>query len=241
MLENFIGSIFRAWLWEFCAALAGLIYLLNVRETGRWTRRFVYFLWITFFIDLSGAYVRLAYYSDYTIFGFIENTVWQRNYWLYNSYNIFVFLFFSLFFISQLSGSKIKKVLRGVCVFYLLSAWINLIVSGKFFTGYSAYTFLLGTLLLSVSIGFYFYQLLKSDKILSFYKDISFYIASGTLLNYLAFTPMFLYNNFAVMKTSPEFVDIYLTVLALLNFVMYGFYTLGFIIEIRKKREKQYI
>lgn len=218
------------------AALAGIIYLKKNPVAPTIFRMFVYYLCLTAIIDILGTYNAMAYYSDYRIFGFVKDTVWQSNYWLYNSFKTFSFLVYFVFFISQLNSDRSRQWLYMASAVFFISAWINLIVSGKFFVAYAAYTPIVGSVFLSICIAFYLFEILKSDRILNFYKSLSFYVAVGAILWHLTFTPMFIYNNYKVMGSSPEFFKIYLLVLSVLNFVMYGLFTLGFIIEIKKMR-----
>lgn len=237
-MENYIGLIFRAWFWELLAAMAGTIYLRKVPKVPTLYKYFVYYLWITFIVDVSGAYLLVAYYEWKALLKLIEGTIFYRNYWLFNPMKIFSLSFYCLFFILQLESERSKKILSWLVGLFFISAWINLIVSGKFFIAYAAYTPIVGSILLSICIAFYLLEMLNGDKILNFYKNLTFYVAVGALLWHLTFTPMFIYNNYKIMGSSAEFLKVYLFILGVLNFVMYGLYTVGFIVEIKNSKRQ---
>lgn len=188
-------------------------------------------------MDLLGGYDALAYFTDYEVLGFIKGTVWQHDYWYYNLAKPIFFSFYFSFFILQLKPGKLRNILTWVAIVTVITFLLDLRLCGDFFTGYPLYTYVVGPIVLMFFIGGYFYQLLNSRNLLYFYKDLSFYVAIGVLIWHLGFTPMFLYNNYMVMNTSPEFVKIYLLMIGIFNFVLYGLFTLGFIIEIRKSRQ----
>lgn len=184
-------------------------------------------------------YNLIAYYSDYTFLGFIKDTPFRRNYWLYNSVKPLAFLVYYVFFISQLRSKKTRKILYWLSGIFVVTSYLYIILSGSYFVRFVIYTPLVGALILFICIALYLLQMIRSESILSFHKNLSFYVAVGALIWHLGFTPMFLYNKIAVMNSTPQFVEVYFTILGFLNFVMYGFYTLGFIIEIRKNRQKK--
>lgn len=239
MLDYYISYFFRGTLWELMAAVAGLFYLKNYPKANVTNRIFVYYLCLTVCIDLFGSYNAIAYYSDYKFFGFIKDTVWRSNYWLYNIYKPFAFLIYFEFIKRQLISVKARKIITGSMIFFFVTAWIYLIISGDFFKAYAAYTSIVGSILLLTFIAFYMYEILMSDRILTFYRQLSFYVAVGALLWNLTITPMFIYNTFKIMGSSPEFLKIYLMVLSILNFVMYSLFTIGFVVEIRKQKGLQ--
>lgn len=194
---------------------------------------FVWFLWSVFIVDLIGFYAAFTYFNNYRIFGFIKGTVFENNYWLFNSFKIISFSVYIFFFIKQLYSLSKKRILSITLVFFVLSAIINLIFSNAFFTSYITYTTIWGTFLLLICIGLYFFEILNSDRIIRFYRSLPFYIAIGALIWHLCVTPLFIYSNFFQIQ-SPDFVHIYGITLGILNWIMYGSYIVGFFMCINK-------
>ena len=218
------------------AALAGGYYLFRARNIPLIHRIFVWFLWLTLLVDTSGFYNVAAYYSDYEYFSFIKDTRFVHTYWLFNPYHLIAYVAFQSFFIAQINSEKLRKILWVILIVFIISAILNLILSGIFFTSYSAFTAIGGTVILVFLIGLFFYQILRSNRILNFYKDLAFYIAIGALIWHVSITPLFIYNKFGIMNTSPEFVNFYKILLSVMNAFMYGSFTAGFIIVSQKRR-----
>ena len=233
MSEFFIESFFRGVWGEILVAVLGLLYLRKVPSVPFYKKLFVYYLCGMLLVDLSGYYVAIAYFTDYRWFGFVENTVWDRNYWLFNAVNPISFLVFLWFFIAQLKSKRIRQWFKIATALFLIGCVIFNIISGDYFTSYIPFTYIAGSILLAICIAFYFIQVLQSDQIIDFYKTLSFYVAFGALLWHLGFTPMFIYNNYNIMESTPVFLEIYKITLSILNFIMYGSFAAGFIIEMR--------
>lgn len=192
-------------------------------------------------MDLTGFYALLAYYSDYKILGFVKGTPFAQNYWLYNSMKTIAFVFYFYFFIYQLQSRRLRKMLTWVTWVFFILAWCNLLIFDNFFKGYSPFTVIGGTLILLICIALYFYQVLKSDRILYFYRELPFYVAVGTLLWHLSITPLFIYNKYGIMTQSEDFVTMYLRILAIMNFIMYSLFAIGFIFTALSQKKKRII
>ena len=145
MLDQLIDAIFRAFLWEFIAAVTGGYYLLNATNIPLIHKVFVWFLWLTFLVDTSGFYNIVAYYSDYEYFSFIKGTSFVHTYWLFNPYHLIAYVAFQSFIIAQINSEKLRKTLWVIMVVFIIAAILNLILSGIFFTSYSAFTAIGGT------------------------------------------------------------------------------------------------
>ncbi len=234
LLNYFFEHFFAEHLLEFFAAVAGSIYLWQIPEVKKITRFFVYFLWMTFFIDLSGFYTTYAYLTGYENLEFIRNTPFERNFWLYNSYKVLAFMVFFFFFIFQLNSKKFRKILTFIALCFGITAVINLLFSGVFFTAFSAYTYILGTVILILCITTWYYEILTSDEILVFYKNLAFYISVGALAWHVAVTPLFIYSRYFTMQ-SPEFVSLHSLILKIANIFMYTCFTISFLICSQKK------
>lgn len=226
---------FRAYLWELIASIAGSYYLIKGKNIPVFNRLLVYFLWFTFLIDIIGFYPLLAYYSDYTILPFVKGTRYAHNYWLYNPLMLLGYIIYISFFLSQLNNTGTIKILQLITVLFVIITIINFIFSGLFFTGYSTFVTFGGSLILLISIGVYFYKVLRSDKILDFYNDLPFYVGVGSLIWHLCITPLILYNKYGIMNANPEFVQVYMKILTLMNVILYSLIAVGFIIMGRKK------
>lgn len=214
---------------EFAAAFAGL-YHIRKYKSGTYTKYLVYVLFFVAITELICTYSTIAEKSGFKYFGFIEGTPFQRNYWIHNIQLIITFSFFINYFRIRLKRGVIAKLIYYLIWTYIVSAIINLLFSDIYFHSISKYTYIVGSIFLMVSILIYYFELLKSDNILRFNKSLTFYISVGLLIYYLSITPLFIYSNYYNSESSDAFNNFYLYTLATANFIMYGTFTLGFLL-----------
>lgn len=220
------------------AAIAGTYYLRKVKDYKPVTKLLVYYLWLVVFVEIIGTYPVYAYFTNYSTLPFLKGTVFERNYWWYNSYAIIKYGVFFIFFIRQLQSAQLRKFLLYLTVFYIITTVLNLIFSGIFFVAYSAYDAIVGTILLILLIFIYYFEVLNSDRILHFYKNIQFYISVGVLFWHLVVTPLFIYSHYFTMQ-SPSFVALHTAVLMLANIFLYGIIITGFLVCSRRNQQEK--
>jgi len=230
MFEYFIEKrLFVSNMFELLAALAGTFYLYKTRTQDIGLKLFVYNLWFILLIEIIGMYSAWNYFDGYKTFPGLRNSVFYNNYWLFNSAKIiFLTVFFNVF-ISQITSLRLKKFLYGLTLFFILSSIANYIYSDIFFKAFSSYTTISGSFILLFCIGSFYYEMLLSDKILYFYKNLPFYISIGAMLWHLSITPIFIYNRYFTM-TNPEFVNFHMDFLRYANVFMYSCFAIGFLI-----------
>ncbi len=219
-------------LFELIASIAGTSYVNRCREDET-SRYFVWFLWITFFVELFGTLPSLIYY--FGLFPALKGTFLEYNDWLFNVFFIFNFCFYVYYFWLNYKIKSLKFFMKILTVIYVLGAIINLILTDIYFTGISSFTYVIGTILLFIGGILYLYEMLQSDKILAFYKTIPFYIAVGSIIFHLVVTPLFIYDKYHSLE-SPEFVDITRIILNSAIIFLYTCYTIGFIICSKKNK-----
>jgi len=234
-LEYIIENFLLIYILELGAAIAGSIYLRKVAVPEKGVRLFVYYLWIVVFVEFVGLYPSYAYFSDYKKLGFIKGTLFERNYWWYNSYNVIKFLILYVFFILQLQSGAKQKKLYAISGLLILSFIIELFLGGNFYKSNSSYMAIAGTLYLVVLIMLYHFEMLKSEKILKFYKSVAFYISIGMLMWHVSTTPLFIYNRYFSLQ-SPDFVYFQMVLLKSINIFLYGILILGFMVCIKKRK-----
>ncbi len=221
-------------IFELLALVAGTIYITKYRA-GFPARYFVFFLWLTFFVEIIfGWFPSLVYYVD--SFSFLKGTLLEKNFWIYNIYHIINFYLYTSYFKWNINSSLSKKILNFLLVAFLISSSANLFLSNIFFTSLSSYTFIVGSVMFLLSISFYFFKMLKSDEVLSFNKTLPFYVAIGSLVYHLMITPIFIYDNYFNYEKNPDFVEVHEIILTSVNIFMYTCYTIGFFVCSRKNK-----
>lgn len=214
---------------EILAAIAGTIYLKKVPAHNLSTKYFVWFLWLTVAVETVGMYAPLGFFEGYQFFSFLEDTVYQDNKWLYNSFAVITAIFYTYYF-GQFIKSKTQKIILKVLVsFFVVSSVINLALSGVFFTEDSKYVYLLGTFLVFFSITLFYFELLKSDMLLNLKGYLPFYLSIGVLVFSLCMTPISLFSEYFNSENS-AFVKLQSHLILYSNLFMYTFFIIGFYI-----------
>lgn len=218
------------------AAFAGIYYLRKRNRPKIEDRLLVFYLWLVIFVEIVGIYPLVAYFTNYKFMPFIKGTCFERNLWWFNSYHIIKFAVFYFYFLLQLGSAKKKKFLSYLGVSFILALILYLIFSGEFFTQQSTLDAVGSTLLLMIIIFLYYFELLKSDKILNFYRSLPFYVSIGLLVWHLSLAPIFIYNAYFSTQ-SPNFVALHSFILNIANVVLYLSFILGFLICARSKND----
>ena len=178
------------------AALVGLFRLKKFYHTN--TRFFIYFLIYVVFIELLGYYPYFAHVDDsMTWIGkltigtiFEENFLWYTIFWQIGSA-----VFLSFYFYKILKNNLYKKIIRFSIVFYVLFSFGYAVFNYEiFYVDMMKPIWILGlgqSVLCSI---LYFLEVLGSEKIMSFYKSVEFYVAAVFFTWLLVRTPLVFYQ-----------------------------------------------
>lgn len=215
---------------QIIAFLTGIFYYKRYRSKP--TLHLVWFLGITVFTELFNWY---ALFIDEDFLSFLKGTPFQSNYWLSNIYTIVSFLFYINYFKWYLSNRKSVALLNFLSIVFFVISILEIAFSKGFFTGFMNITNIVGTLLVFLSIAFYYLELLKSDQILQVHKSLPFYVSVGALIFHLCTTPFFIYSSYYSNSIDPDFVNLYWQVIFGTNYLLYSIYIAGFLICSRKK------
>jgi hypothetical protein len=226
---DFLLNTLPITLLELLAALAiGWYYRYKqgVDRAALWLFRF---LLLTVVVELTASYAAIAYFSDYRYFAFVKETPFSNNYWIYNLFILLTVGFYCYYFSSYYRSAAWKRFIGLSVMIYFLICAINLWYSDDFFYQYSPLSFLLGSLLIFLSISLYFVDLLQKDKQVRLLHNLPFYVAVGTLLFYLSLAPLTIYSKYFNSDNS-NFVSFQTQVLLITNLLMYLTYFIGALI-----------
>jgi hypothetical protein len=221
---------------ELGAAIAGTYYLKKQRPVSKRDKLLVYFLWLTFLIELFATYAIIAYFTDYKVFGFIKDTVFERNFWLYNLYSIISFGVLMYYFTSLISSALLRKIFHSFNVVFILGSIFYFLQKDNFFKTTSGIIIFSSTILLLLVIVTFYYSLLKSDNIIDLKKYLPIYISVGVLVFNLCVSPIDIFLNF-FNSFNKNFVSFRSTIILVSNFIMYGSFIAGFIICSKRKQQ----
>ncbi len=220
---------------ELVAAISGSNYFKKYR-VDKMTRYFVYFLWVTFFIEVIFGWLTVCIHNFDSFILFDDTFLAQNNYPIYNVYYIISFAFYTFYFRNHLKHRKSRTTLDVSIILYSICSIVSLFLTDAFFLRMSSFTYIVGSILIFFSVMLYFFEIFKDDEILNFHKSIVSYIAVGTLIFHLVVTPIFIYGYYYSATRAPEFINIYRIILTVANIFMYTCYTIGFVVCSRKNK-----
>ena len=179
--------------------------------------------------DFIGSYVH--YIKNDGFLNFLEGTVFIRNFWWSTLYwKIGAILFFSFYYYYYiLTYEKFKRIVKYSGYFFLAFSIVYILFNwDDYFVQFFPIISILGAIIVFLCTIFYFFETLESDKILTFYKSINFYISAAIFIWWLIITPLVFYDiynshydwNFIFLKW-----QIYLFA----NILMYSTFTFALI------------
>lgn len=221
----------------FINALEVIAFITSIyyyrKDRTRYTLYLVLFLGLTLFSEAFGWY---AYFvKEGAFLYFLKGTPFEKNYWYFNSYLIISMLFYINYFKGYYQSKRFIKFINIVSISFLLGAILYLIFTDIFFTGFSPFTMIGGTLFVFLSVALYYLELLNSNRILKVHKTLPFYVSVAALIWHLCATPLMIYSYYFSNSLDPEFVKLYRIVLNSSNIFMYSIYIVGFLVCSREK------
>ena len=221
--------------FELVAALSGTYYLKKVNDNR--LRIFVYYLWLTLIVEIVGGYSRLMLNNyDHEWFIAIKNSLFCRNTWLYNIYSYLAIGFISIFYYSFMTTFKSRITILSTLGLYSVFSILYFTFTDAFFITTLPYHFTIGVVIICMYVLLYFLQLIKSDKILDFYKLPSFYISIALLLWYLSVIPLFIFDNY-FKAINADFVGFRTLLLLFINICTYSFFAFAFLYPLYKRKQ----
>ena len=211
---------------EFIAAITAIIVCKKYKHTV--VKYFCWFLIYVFFVELIGGYtVYLAKFPALShIKEALQGTLVQRNYWWYNMFwGIGGILFYSTYFLTIVRNKKFKLMISsGRALFLVLAIGYIICNIDEYFASSITFNYIIGAILILISSSLYFIDLLKSDRLLSFYKSVNFYVAAVILIWYLAVTPLTFYQIY-FSTADWDYVILRMAIMLSMNIFMYLTFT----------------
>ncbi len=220
--------------FELLAAVSGSYYFWKVKDPK--LRIFVHYLWLTVVVEIIGGYSYLMLNNyDHEWFIALKNSVFCRNIWLYNIYAYLAIGFISIFYYNLITGFKAKITVLSTFAIFSSFAILYYTLTDAFFTMTLPYHFSIGLAIICLYVLLYFLQLIKSDRILDFYKLPSFYISICLLLWYLCVIPLFIFDGY-FKSINSEFGRFRILLLLIINICTYSGFTFAFLYPLSKRK-----
>lgn len=214
------------------AALVGVFLLKKYRNTA--TTYFIWFLVCLALCDFLGGYTILIRKGG--ALNFLKGTLFEKNYWWSTLYwKIGAILFFSFYYYNILNTKDFKNPIKFLAIGFLLFSVVYIAINWQdFFTSFFPVISVLGTIIVFTCTLFYFIEILRSDKILTFYKSLNFYITAAIFMWWLIITPIVFYDNYltyqvGVYKRDWDYIHLRQFIYLFSNISMYLTFTFALI------------
>ncbi len=177
---------------EFLAAVTGLLLYKKYKYTA--AKYFIYFLVYLSVCDFLAGYV--YYIKGDGFLNFLQGTVFVRNYWWSTLFWIIgAILFFAFYYNKILKTKGFIRVIKYSSLVFLAFSVVYIIVNwNDYFVRFFPIISILGAVIIFLCTVFYFIEILQSDRILTFYKSINFYISFAIFIWWLIITPLVFYD-----------------------------------------------
>ena len=215
---------------QILSAVSGTV-IIKKYNVPNIIHHFVFFLWFTVIIEILGWIPDIIY--EVEKFSHLKDSIWSANYWFYNIYFMLNYSFYIYFFIKHINNANFVKVMYYIIGLYILVSTLTLFKPENLFESHSLFIVFVGPILMTVTILFYLYEIVSSNKILQIKKNFVFYIAVSSLLFHLIVTPIFIYSIHH-KNYNPDFIKFRGIVLYGANILLYSVYTYSFIQCLRK-------
>jgi hypothetical protein len=187
---------------EFLAAITGLIFYKKYKITNA-----KYFIWFLVYInvcEIIGSYT--GFVNEGKFLNFLKGTVIEKNHWWSTLFwKIGAIVFFAFYYNQVLNNKKFKKIISISTLGFIIFSVLYISWNWKtFFNTFFPIISVLGAIIIFLCTVFYFIEVLSSDKLLSFYKSINFYISAAIFIWWLIITPIVFYDNYLSYK-----IDVY--------------------------------
>lgn len=207
---------------EAIPALLGVFLFSKFRKPEKY---FIFFLVCLAIFDALNLY-RYFVKPD-KILSFLIGTIIEKNYWWSALYwKIGAILFFSFYYLKILRYELFKLIIRYssytfliFCIIYIAFNW------NAFLNSYIPIIDIVGAIIIFLCSMFYFIEILQSDKILIFYRDINFYISAAIFIWWLIITPVVFYDVYMVSSKDKNYLQIRRMIYIFANIFMYSTFT----------------
>lgn len=211
---------------EILAAVTGCILLKKYKSST--AVLFIYFLVYSLLVDAVSWYYQIFQYLG--LEKILNDSIFEKNYFYVTIFwGIAAPVFYCFYFYNVIQSLKVKSILKiggfSFAMISLIILWLN---NDFIYHSYIPSIQLLSTLMIILCVSCYFYDFLKSDKILYFYKSLNFYISSIILLWWLISTPLDFYELY-YSTADWNFIFLKWQIFLFANIFMYSFFTFALI------------
>lgn len=187
-----------------------------------------------FYKKYSGSFLKYFLLMLWLIF-FVEGLIWTlkrngiilQNNFIYNVITSLQYVFYFVLYFKTLRNVVYKRWIMRFLIGFIISVIINFMWIQKLSVtaAFHSYTFTIGAIFLIITIGLFLIEILNTEKVLNFTRDLMFWISVGLLVFYTGIIPFIISLNLLPAMLSTDGLTI---VFITLNFLMYSCFMLGF-------------
>ena len=217
MLEPYKQAVLFS---EIIAAIFSTIFYFKYKNTA--FKYVLFVLWLIVLTEALGHFHKELhiYYTD-------ENGI-KYNLFLYNILSLILFPAYYFMYYKTIKIVKYKSVIKLFILIFIITYILNWVFFQNFLTDYPLYPRIIGSIFLTITVIFYFIELLRSDQIISFHRLVPFWISVGLLVFYTSTIPFTVVQNTYMLSNDDAILKIFIIKL-LLATAMYLIFAFGFI------------
>ena len=211
---------------EAMSAITGLFFFRKYKNSI--SKYFIYFLVFLSIGDSFNLYTKLI--RNQGFLSFLEGSVLEKNYWWSTLYwKIGAILFFIFYYRKILKTEIYRKILKHSGLAFLLVSIVHIIINWEyFFSRFFPIISIMGAIIIFMCTVFYFIEVLKDERILTFYKSINFYISSAIFIWWLIITPIVFYDIYGEYRDT-VYINLRRLIYLSANIIMYSTLTFALI------------
>ncbi|ULC57961.1 hypothetical protein MBM09_08515 [Flaviramulus sp. BrNp1-15] len=179
---------------EVISALTGVFLFRKYKESI--SKYFILFLVYLNICEFLASYTRFVFPDKFL--NFLVGSLIEKNYWWSTLYwKIGAIMFFVFYYRKILKNKRFNKIVKLASYTFFIFSIIYILFHWKaFFVSYFPIISVLGAIIVFLCTVFYFIEILQSEKVLTFYKSLNFYISAAIFVWWLIITPIVFYDNY---------------------------------------------
>ena len=231
LIEWFFKNAGLYFFYELAAALIGTYFYFYFAKGNLLFKYLMFFFWWTWFADSFAKYAPILYLNEYQILD-VRNTVFERDGWIYNLVQFVSIVFYTWFYNRSMPGMKMRKIVKYVGILVAILSIILFLTSDDFWILTNSNVSFIKSIMVILFCMICFFDLLSTDKVISFYKFFGFYFTIGIFTFYLLTTPLFIYSKYFTWD-SYDFTMLRIVAMKFCNIFLYSMIIIGYLIAMK--------
>ena len=226
-IDNYYSIVYRIVILS--AALTGI--LLYKRYKSTHIKYFIWFLVWVVVLEILAYYPRLL--IDLGKYDLVKESLLKNNYWVYNfGWVLASTLFYPWFLRKKYKSKTLVKIIKYLQYGFIVLFFVTMFDDfTDFFTKTTSLPIVLANIIIILlSTIFYLFEILNSDKLLTFFKSIYFYVAAICFVWWLVHTPLTFFQVY-YNRADPDFIVLRNFIKLIMNIIMYFGFTIALIVS----------